>query len=45
MDLCSRAVTAADDKEVQQLAAELRQVLHEHIEEVRTAIAFTLPRV
>ena len=41
MDLCSRTVTAEDDKEIQRLAAELRQVLHERIEELRRRLVLT----
>jgi hypothetical protein len=41
MDLCSRAVNAEDDKEVQQLVAELRELLHERIEQLRNSLAFT----
>jgi hypothetical protein len=41
MDLCSRAVNAQDDKEVQQLIAELRDLLHERIEQLRNRLVFT----
>lgn len=41
IDLCSRAVNAEDDEEVQQLAAELRQMLHERIEQLRRRLIFT----
>jgi hypothetical protein len=41
MDLCSRAVSAEDDEEVQQLVAELRQILHERIEQLRSRLVFT----
>ena len=34
-DLCSRAVNAEDDEEVRRLAGELRQILHERIEQLR----------
>jgi hypothetical protein len=34
-DLCSRAVTAEDDEEVRRLSGELRQILHERIEQLR----------
>ncbi|MGA7513674.1 MAG: hypothetical protein WBW46_12320 [Candidatus Sulfotelmatobacter sp.] len=40
IDLCSRAVNAEDDEEVQQLAAELRQMLHERIEQLRRRLIF-----
>jgi len=41
MDLCSRTVAAEDDKEIQQLAAELRQILHERIEQLRSRLVLT----
>jgi hypothetical protein len=41
IELCSRAVSAEDDEEVRQLAEELRQILHERIEEVRSRLVFT----
>ena len=41
IELCSRAVSAEDDEEVRQLAEELRQILHDRIEEVRSSLAFT----
>jgi len=41
MDLCSRTVAAEDDKEIQQLATELRQILHERIEELRSRLVLT----
>lgn len=41
MDLCSRAVSAEDDEEVQRLVAELRQILHESIEQLRSRLVFT----
>lgn len=40
-DLCSRALTSRDDDEVKQLVTELRQVLHERIEELRRRLAFS----
>ena len=41
MDLCSRAVSAEDDEEVRRLVAELRQILHERIEQLRSKLVFT----
>lgn len=41
IDLCSRAVKAEDDEEVRRLAAELRQILHERIEQLRRRLVFT----
>jgi len=41
IELCSRAVNTEDDEEVRRLAAELRQILHERIEELRRRLAFT----
>jgi hypothetical protein len=41
IELCSRAVNAEDDEEVRQLAQELRQILHERIEQLRSRLAFT----
>jgi biopolymer transport protein ExbB/TolQ len=41
IELCSRAVKAEDDEEVRRLAAELRQILHERIEQLRRRLAFT----
>jgi hypothetical protein len=41
LDLCSRAVNAEDDEEVQRLAAELRQILHERIEQLRRKLTVT----
>ena len=41
MDLCSRTVAAEDDKEIQQLATELRQILHQRIEELRSSLVLT----
>jgi hypothetical protein len=41
IELCSRAVSAEDDEEARQLAEELRQTLHERIEEVRSSLVFT----
>jgi hypothetical protein len=38
MDLCCRAVKAEDDAEVQRLVAELRQVLHERIQQLRSKL-------
>jgi hypothetical protein len=40
-ELCSRAVNAEDDEEVRRLAAELRQILHERIEQLRKRLTFT----
>jgi hypothetical protein len=40
-ELCSRAVSAEDDEEVRQLAEELRQILHERIEQLRSRLVFT----
>jgi len=34
IELCSRAVSAEDDEEVRRLAEELRQILHERIEQL-----------
>ena len=41
IELCSLAVSAEDDEEVRQLAEELRQILHERIEELRSRLMFT----
>jgi hypothetical protein len=41
MDLCLRAVSAEDDEEVRRLATELRQILHERIEQLRSRLVFT----
>jgi hypothetical protein len=41
LGLCSRAVSAEDDEEVRQLAEELRQILHERIEQLRSRLVFT----
>jgi hypothetical protein len=40
IELCSRAVSAEDEEEVRQLAEELRQILHERIEELRSRLVF-----
>jgi hypothetical protein len=45
IELCSRAVSAEDDEEVRRLAEELRQILHERIEQLRSRLTFTsMPR-
>ena len=41
MELCSRAVIAEDHKEVQRIVAELRDLLHERIEQLRQRLIFT----
>ena len=41
MELCSRAVIAEDDKEVQRIVAEVRDLLHERIEQLRQRLIFT----
>ena len=41
IELCSRTVSAENDEEARQLAEELRQILHERIEEVRSSLAVT----
>jgi len=41
MELCSRAVIAEDDKEVQRIVAELRDLLHDRIEQLRRRLIFT----
>jgi hypothetical protein len=41
IELCSRAVSAEDDEEVRELAEELRQILHERIEQLRSRLVFT----
>jgi len=41
MELCSRAVIAEDDKEVQRIVAEVRDLLHERIEELRQRLILT----
>jgi hypothetical protein len=41
LDLCSRAVNTEDDEEVRQLAAELRHILHERIEQLRRKLTVT----
>jgi hypothetical protein len=38
IELCSRAVKAEDDEEVRQLAEELRQILHERVEQLRSRL-------
>jgi len=41
IELRSRAVSAEDDEEVRQLAEELRQILHERIEQLRSRLVST----
>ena len=41
IELCSLTVSAEDDEEVRQLAEELRQILHERIEELRGRLMLT----
>ena len=41
MELCSRAVIAEDDTEVQRIVAELRDLLHERIEQLRQRLIYT----
>jgi hypothetical protein len=36
--LCAQALAAMDEHEVQQVLTELRRVLHEHIEELRSGL-------
>ena len=41
IELRSRTVSAEDDEEVRRLAEELRQILHERIEQLRSRLAHT----
>jgi hypothetical protein len=41
IELRSRAVSAEDDEEVHRLAEELRQILHERIEQLRSRLVLT----
>jgi hypothetical protein len=41
IQLCSRAVSAEDDEEVRRLAEELRLILHERIEQLRSRLVLT----
>ena len=41
IELCSRTVNANNDEEVRKLSAELRQILHDHIEQLRRRLVFT----
>jgi hypothetical protein len=41
IELRSRAVSAEDDEEVHRLAEELRQMLHERIEQLRSRLVLT----
>jgi len=41
IELRTRAVRAEDDEEVRRLAEELRQILHERIEQLRSRLALT----
>jgi hypothetical protein len=45
--LCSQALAAVDESEVQQVLTELRRVLHEHIEQLRSGLiaAYVAPKV
>jgi hypothetical protein len=41
IELRSRAVSAEDDEEVRRLAEELRRILHERIEQLRSRLVLT----
>jgi biopolymer transport protein ExbB/TolQ len=41
IELRSRALSAEDDEEVHRLAEELRQMLHERIEQLRSRLVLT----
>lgn len=41
IELRSRAMSSEDDEEVRRLAEELRQILHERIEQLRSRLAVT----
>jgi hypothetical protein len=41
IELRSRAVSAEDDEEVRRLAEELRRILHERIEQLRSNLVLT----